>query len=115
MNILVTGASRGIGRVIALELKQLGNVYGSARDEKALKSLELAGYCLCDLACEADLEKLGCFIADKNIDVLINNAGEYIYSPVEKTELEGLNHIMAVNIKAPIYLAGCAVPYMKKK
>ena len=81
MNILVTGASKGIGRVIAQELKSARHkVFVSARNEQALKELKPAGYLLCDLANEYELAKLGDFIAENKIDVLINNAGEYIYS-----------------------------------
>ena len=114
MNILVTGASKGIGKVIAQELKSLGNVYVTARNEQALKDLKCCGYFVCDLSNENDLIKLGEYIIDKKIDVLINNAGEYIYSKVEETKINKLNHIMAVNLKAPIYLSGKAVENMKK-
>ena len=116
MNILVTGASKGIGRVIAQELKSVKNkVFVSARNEQALKELKPAGYLLCDLANEYDISKLGDFIVENKIDVLINNAGEYIYSEIEKTKINKLNHIVAVNLKAPIYLTARAVPYMKEK
>ncbi len=116
MNILVTGASKGIGRVIAQELKSVKNkVFVSARNEQALKELKPAGYLLCDLANEYELAKLGDFIAENKIDVLINNAGEYIYSEIEKTKVNKLNHIIAVNLKAPVYLTARAVPYMKEK
>ena len=51
MNILVTGASKGIGKIIALKLKELGyNVYGTARNEEALKASGLTGYFVCDLS-----------------------------------------------------------------
>ena len=99
MNILVTGASRGIGRAIALGLKQIGNVFGTARDESLLKSLNLAGYCLCDLSFENDLVKLGNFIKDNKIDVLVNNAGEYIYSAVDENDLQKINYIYLQLIK----------------
>jgi len=116
MNILVTGASKGIGRVIAQELKSAKHkVFVSARNEQALKELKPAGYLLCDLANEYELSKLGDFITENKIDVLINNAGEYIYSEIEKTKVNKLNHIIAVNLKAPIYLTSRAVPYMKEK
>ncbi len=116
MNILVTGASKGIGRVIAQELKSAKHkVFVSARNEQALKELKPAGYLLCDLANEYELSKLGDFIAENKIDVLINNAGEYIYSEIEKTKVNKLNHIIAVNLKAPVYLTSRAVPYMKEK
>ena len=52
-NILITGASKGIGKVIAEELKQFGNVYVTGRNEEALKSFE--NYCVCDLASQTDV------------------------------------------------------------
>lgn len=113
MNILVTGASKGIGRAIALKLKDLGNVYITARNKKALSEFEGAGYYVCDLSNEDELISLGNFIRENNIDVLVNNAGEYIYGGIDGVELPQLNHIIAVNLKAPIYLMNCAVPYMK--
>ena len=115
MNILITGASKGIGRVIAQELKKLGNIYVTARDEKALQELKPKGYFVCDLSVEYEVSKLGDFITENKIDVLINNAGEYIYSSIENTKLNKLNHITAVNLKAPLYLCSRAVPYMKEK
>lgn len=115
MNILVTGASKGIGKVIADKLKDTGKVYITARNEKALKEIECAGYFVCDLADINDLQKLGDFIKEKQIDVLINNAGEYIYCGIDEIKLEELDHIMSVNLKAPIYLINRAVPYMKKQ
>lgn len=115
MNILITGASKGIGRVIAQELKSLGKIYVTARTEQPLKELKSSGYFLCDLSNEYELAKLGDFIVDHKIDVLINNAGEYIYSPLEQAKLNKLNHIIDVNLRAPIYLASRAIPYMKDK
>ena len=114
MNILVTGASRGIGKEIALNLKDLGNVFVTARSENELKALGCAGYFVCDLANEKDLISLGKFIKEHKIDVLINNAGEYIYSKIEETDIQKLNHIMKVNLIASVYTSSCAVPYMKE-
>lgn len=115
MNILVTGASKGIGRAIADTMKTVGKVYITARNEKLLKEVDCFGYFACDLAVEDDLIKLGDFIAEKEIDILINNAGEYIYNPLEKTTTEDLKHIMTVNLQAPLYLSSRAVAGMKKR
>ncbi len=115
MNILVTGASKGIGRAIAENLKAVGQVYVTGRNEEALKSFDNAGYFVCDLANEDELVKLGEFIQERSIDVLVNNAGEYIYGCIDEVSLSDLNHIIAVNLKAPIYLTNCAVPYMKSQ
>lgn len=113
MNILVTGASKGIGREIATQLQSIGKVFVTARNEEALKNLDVNGYFVCDLSNEEQLIKLGDFIEKNQIDILINNAGEYIYSKIDETDIEKLNHIIAVNLKAPIYLMNRAVPYMK--
>lgn len=113
MNILITGASKGIGKSIAETLKPLGNIYLTARNEVLLKQSDCKEYFVCDLANRQDLERLGQFIKDKNIDVLINNAGEYIYHPTEKITIDEMTHITSVNLEAPIYLSACAIPYMK--
>ena len=57
--------------------------------------------------------KLGNYIQDNKIDILINNAGEYIYSPIENVELNDIEHINRLNLEAPLYLISKAVPYMK--
>lgn len=112
MNILVTGASRGIGKAIAENLITLGqNVFVSARNEELLK--EYKNYCVCDLA--NGIEKLGEYIKANEIDVLVNNAGEYIYSAIENMTYEQIEHITKVNFEAPMYLISKAIPYMKLK
>lgn len=113
MNILVTGASKGIGRAIAEELKEIGNVFVTARNEAALKELCAQGYCVCDLTC--DREKLAEFIKSNNIDVLINNAGEYIYGEIEKMTPAQIESIFKTNLETPAYLISQAVPYMKEQ
>lgn len=114
MNILVTGASRGIGKTIAKSLQNYGNVYVTARNEEQLKEFGNEMYFVCDLSKEEDLLKLGDFIQEKKIDILVNNAGEYTYCGIEDTEISKLNEILSINLKAPIYLMHSAIPHMKK-
>lgn len=114
MNILVTGASRGIGKTIAKSLQSYGNVYVTARNEEKLKEFGNEMYFVCDLSKEEDLLKLGDFIQEKKIDILVNNAGEYTYCGIENTEISKLNEMLAINLKAPIYLMHSAIPHMKK-
>lgn len=89
MNILITGASKGIGKAIAMELASKGyHLALCARELDALKSLEdeiLAKYSikvfsmLCDCSKKSELENF--VFASENylgsIDVLINNVGTY--------------------------------------
>lgn len=114
MNILVTGASRGIGKTIAKSLQSYGNVYVTARNEEKLKEFGNEMYFVCDLFKEEDLLKLGDFIQEKKIDILVNNAGEYTYCGIEDTEISKLNEMLSINLKAPIYLMHSAIPHMKK-
>ena len=113
MNILITGATRGIGKNIAETLSIENNVFAIGRTEELLKKYK--NYFVCDLADRKSLEQLGEYIKDNNIDILINNAGEYIYSPIEDINEEQLSHIFKVNLVAPLYLISKSVPYMKKQ
>ena len=45
--------------------------------------------------------------------MLINNAGEYIYSSAEELVLKDIERLIRVNLEAPLYLISKAVPYMK--
>ena len=115
MNILITGATKGIGRAIAESALVSGlNVFATGRTENLLKNFN--NYCTCDLATVDGMEKLGQYIKANNIDILINNAGEYLYTPaLNGFELKSLDHITKLNFEAPLYLISQAVPYMKEK
>lgn len=113
MNILVTGASKGIGNVIAEELKTLGNVFVTGRNENALIACNAKGFCVCDLS--KDINNLVNFIKEEQIDVLINNAGEYIYNNIDDVTVEEIQRIYQTNLIAPTYLISHTVPYMKAK
>lgn len=114
-NVLVTGASKGIGKCIAQELSKSFNVFVTARTEKALKELNVMGYYICDLEKSTDLAKLKEFIIENKIDILVNNAGEYIYNPIENMDYSHISEIFKINSIAPAFLSSAVVPYMKSQ
>ncbi len=113
MNILVTGASKGIGNAIVQELQSVGEVFVSGRNEQALVACNAKGFCVCDLS--KDINELAKFIIEKNIDVLINNAGEYIYSNLENMVITDIQRLYQTNLIAPAYLISQVIPYMKSQ
>lgn len=113
MNILVTGASKGIGRAIAHELLPIGQVFVTGRNEEALKTIGAQGYCVCDLT--SSLEELKGFIKQNKIDILINNAGEYIYGAIDSASDAEIERIFTTNLISPVKLISAAVPFMKEQ
>lgn len=114
--VLVTGASKGIGKAIAKVLSQDGyQVYICARTESVLKEtaeqVNAAGYFVCDLCNDDDLKLL----CENEFDILVNNAGCYVYSPVEKTIDTDISRLIKLNTEVPYKLIKSVVPYMKQQ
>lgn len=109
MNVLVTGASKGIGESIAKNID--GNIFAVGRCEERLKQYK--DYLVCDF--EKDVEKLGEYIKSNKIDIIINNAGEYIYKEADSNTLEDIERLTRVNLEIPMYIISQALPYMKEQ
>lgn len=120
-NVLITGASKGIGKAVASVLCKEGyNVYICARHkellEKTVSEIGAAGFFCVDLTEENACKKLTDDMLKNvgSIDVLINNAGDYVYCSVDKTEECDVKRLLALNMEAPFLLTKYAVPSMKK-
>lgn len=118
-NILITGASKGIGKELAKGLANSGyNLFITARNEQLLsqvaKEAGAKAYFICDLSLQKDIESLAQFIEKNEIDVLINNAGEYIYGEIEKMNYEQINRVFTTNLTAASYLCTSVVKNMKR-
>ena len=117
-NILVTGTSRGIGKEIARGLVNSDyNVFLTSRNQEQLQvtsqEINAKGYVPCDLTCESDLKKLCEFVESNKIDILINNAGEYIYGKIEDMNHEKIAEIFSANLLAPTMLCSASAKNMK--
>jgi len=123
--VLLTGASSGIGRHLALELAQRGaKVLAMARREEKLQSLaaeaqNMAGavepFCgdVTQAATRAGaLERIEQLWG--GLDLLINNAGVSAHGRFETAQPRRLQQIMEVNFFAPVELTRLALPLLQQ-
>ena len=113
MKILLTGGTRGIGRAIFDELKSAHDVYVTARNEEALKEMGAKGYIACDLS--KNIEVLCDYIKDNEFDIIINNAGEYIYGDIETMTDSQIQSIYNTNLISPVKIISSAAAHMKNQ
>ena len=116
-NILVTGATKGIGREIALFLCKEYNVFVVGRNENKLRELtqksKIKDFFAIDLTEENACQKV--FDKFSNIDILINNAGEYIYKELGEYEESEVQNLFKINAKVPFVLTSLYSKQMKQK
>jgi len=111
-NILITGATSGIGKAIALHLSKENDIFLSGR-----RKLDLVNYYACDLVDMFEIETLfekAREYFNSEIDVLINCAGQYVYKPIEKMEFDEVSYLLDVNFKSAYILSSLVINGMKK-
>ena len=122
---LVTGASRGIGRSIALALAKAGAQvlvhYSSGAEEANAVAEEIrsaggrADVVKSDLTAPDAAHKLAAevrrIIGDR-LDVLVANAGMSKSATIEETTVEDFDKLFAVNVRAPFFLVQQLLPIM---
>tara|TARA_R110000868_G_scaffold33587_3_gene121746 strand:+ start:13833 stop:14576 length:744 start_codon:yes stop_codon:yes gene_type:complete len=124
--ILITGATSGIGYSAAKSFQQLGHqvIITGRRPEKldqALHSLNTTHTgnpvqgLICDQAVPADIEQLSATLTAQGIhlDALILNAGIFEPQPFDTMTLDVLEHTMRVNFTGPLLLAQTLSQRMK--
>lgn len=130
--VFITGASRGIGKAIALRLASEGaNIVIAAKSIEenaklggtifsAAEEVEKAGgqalAVQCDIrfddqvqnAIEKAIEKFG------GIDILVNNASAIALTPTEQTTSKQFDLIHAINVRGTFFITKACIPYLKK-
>ncbi len=116
---LVTGASGGLGRAIALQLARDGAeviVHGrdAARGAATVEAIQAEGgrarFVSGDLSDPADIKRLIENVGE--IDVLVNNAGFATWGPTADLDVAGFDAMFASNVRAPFYLVAALAPGM---
>ncbi|OBH17444.1 short-chain dehydrogenase [Mycobacterium sp. E1715] len=116
---LVTGATSGIGREVALQLAERGVevvVHGrsSERGAKTVRDIENAGgtarFVAADLNDANDVRRLAAEAG--SVDILINNAGIYKFGATTETDDAAFDEHVNVNLRAPYILVQQLVPGM---
>jgi NAD(P)-dependent dehydrogenase (short-subunit alcohol dehydrogenase family) len=129
MNILVTGASRGIGYelVKAFYISGMHSIIAVSRNEKKLGNLyeECSGMdtgselkCIpFDLSDTTGIEQKFAHEVTSHfttLDVMVNNAGHLVRKPFEQMREEDFRACMDVNYMAPLMLIRSLLPFLKK-
>jgi len=110
--VLVTGASRGIGRALAVSLSQAGwDVYAGVRE---LSTETEAGITpvLLDVTNAEHVAKLPDALPEK-LDALVNNAGVVVGGPVEGLDLDNLREQLEVNVVGQIAVTQAVLPRVR--
>ena len=121
---LITGGSRGIGRMIAEGfLAQGARVYLSARKaaacDQTAQELSAMGPCFslpADVSSVQGAQALATAFVQREVqlDILVNNAGAAWGAPFEEFPESGWDKVLDLNLKAPFFLTQALHPLLRK-
>ncbi len=127
MNIVITGASKGIGKALALKFAmEKNNIFICARNENELantakeikekNSNVVVEYFAADLSDKTSADKFADWLSAQKIipDILINNAGQFLPGNIYNEEGGTLEKMIAVNLYSAYYITRAVLPLMMK-
>jgi short-subunit dehydrogenase len=125
MNIVITGASKGMGKALALKFSKAGNnIFICARNENELADAaveireaskdSVVAYFVADLSKKASADSFAGWLSAQNVipGILINNAGGFLPGNVYNEEDGTLEKMIAVNLYSAYYVTRALLPSM---
>ena len=121
---LVTGASKGLGREIAVVFAEAGaNLVLTARSADLLEEAraEAASHgadCITvpgDIRDDVTLDALKGICLERNLDILVNNAGIVDITPLEQVSDERVDELIELNLVVPIKLTKAVIGMFKDR
>ncbi|MFI8568546.1 SDR family oxidoreductase [Rhodococcus sp. NPDC078407] len=114
---IVTGATSGIGEAIAEVLIARGfRVIGTSRNSSAVADpIPGVDYRDLDLTDPASIRTFVDGLADVEVDVLINNAGESQCGPIEELPIDAIARLFQLNVFGAIELTQAVIPAMRER
>ncbi len=120
---IVTGAGRGIGKAISLNLANKGSVIaiidineadGSEVCSEIVSNGGKATYFKCDVKNEDEIKQMVLGVINKygKVDILVNNAGIVDFANLWETPTEVWDNIMGINLRGSFLCTKHIVPYM---
>lgn len=130
MNLLITGASRGLGKAIAEKFAGDGSAHvilmcsrqqekldAAARELKERFPASTFSSLACDLSKKEEAKRLADWVQQEvqPIDILVNNAGTFVPGSVYNEEDGALEQMIEVNLYSAYHLTRQLLPAMMKK
>lgn len=123
MNVIVTGASRGIGKEVVKFLAENGHqVLALSRNITGLEELRHSNTNIVAAELDLNIEEINnqvnaalTLAGFKNIDVLVNNAGHLVNKPFISQNMDDIYACYNVNVIGVIRLIQLIMPYLNKE